>query len=69
MENLALLMERFQQAWKAGQAAMAARDASAAVRHFTEAHALDRQIAQGWGAYAPRIRVALNQAQAQLQGP
>ncbi|WNG21992.1 FHA domain-containing protein [Cystobacter fuscus] len=69
VENLALLMERFQQAWKAGQAAMEARDAPAAVRHFTEAHALDRQIAQGWGAYAPRIRLALTQAQAQVRGP
>ncbi|ATB37535.1 Pkn9 associate protein 1 [Cystobacter fuscus] len=69
VENLALLLERFQQAWKAGQAALEARDAPAAVRHFTEAHALDRQIAQGWGAYAPRIRQALTQAQAQLKGP
>ncbi|OJH39608.1 FHA domain-containing protein [Cystobacter ferrugineus] len=69
VENLALLMERFQQTWKAGQAAMEAQDARAAVRYFTEAHALDRQIAQGWGAYAPRIRQALTQAQSQVQGP
>jgi FHA domain-containing protein len=66
VENLALLLERFQQAWKAGQTAMEAQDTRAAVQHFTEAHALDRQIAQGWGEYAPRIRKALTQAQSQV---
>jgi hypothetical protein len=69
VENLALLMERFQQAWKSGQAAMEAQDAPAAVRYFTEARTLDRQIAQGWGEYAPRIQRALTQAQSQLQSP
>lgn len=66
VENLLRLMERFQAAWTAGQSAMAARDTSAAIAYFNEASMLDRQIAQGWGDYAPRIRQALSEAHLQL---
>ncbi|ATB27184.1 FHA domain-containing protein [Melittangium boletus] len=67
-EALAGLLSRFQEEWKAGTAALAAKDAPSAIPHLNTALALDQEIAKGWGVLAPRVRKALSQAQLQAEG-
>lgn len=65
LETLAATLARFQDEWRAGNAALANRDSSSAIQHLSAALELDQQISKGWGSFAPRIRKAL--AQAHLQ--
>ncbi|WP_375766381.1 FHA domain-containing protein [Archangium gephyra] len=65
LETLASTLARFQDEWRAGNAALAERDPATAIRHLSVALELDQQISKGWGSLAPRIRKAL--AQAHLQ--
>jgi pSer/pThr/pTyr-binding forkhead associated (FHA) protein len=65
LETLASTLARFQEEWRAGNAALAEGEPSAAIRHLSTALELDQQIAKGWGSLAPKIRKAL--AQAHLQ--
>jgi len=67
-EALADLLSRFQEAWTAGTAALAAKDAPSAISHLNTALTLDQEIARGWGVLAPRVRKALAQAQLQARG-
>ncbi len=63
MERLVTRLKQFQDAWRAGTAALAARDSATALKHLTVARDVDQQLAGGWGAFAPKIREALKQAQ------
>jgi pSer/pThr/pTyr-binding forkhead associated (FHA) protein len=65
LETLASTLARFQEEWRAGNAALAEGEPSAAIRHLSTALEIDQQIAKGWGSFAPKIRKAL--AQAHLQ--
>ncbi|OJT23691.1 hypothetical protein BO221_17035 [Archangium sp. Cb G35] len=65
LEPLATTLARFQEEWRAGNAALANGDPSSAVQHLSAALELDQKISQGWGSLAPRIRKALTQAQTQ----
>ena len=65
LETLAATLARFQEEWRAGNAALADRDASSAIQHLSAALELDQQISRGWGSFAPRIRKALSQAHLQ----
>jgi len=65
LETLASTLARFQDEWRAGNAALAEGEPSTAIRHLSAALELDQQISKGWGSLAPKIRKAL--AQAHLQ--
>lgn len=65
LDTLAARLARFQEEWLAGNAALANRDSSSAIRHLSAALELDQQLAKGWGSLAPRIREALSQAHRQ----
>ncbi|AKJ05515.1 pSer/pThr/pTyr-binding forkhead associated (FHA) protein [Archangium gephyra] len=65
LETLATTLTRFQEEWRAGNAALASGDPSSAVQHLSAALELDQRISKGWGALAPKIRKALAQAQSQ----
>ncbi|MFE8597006.1 FHA domain-containing protein [Archangium violaceum] len=65
LEPLAATLARFQEEWRAGNAALSNGDPSSAVQHLSAALELDQKISQGWGSLAPRIRKALTQAQMQ----
>jgi len=53
LTSLAGDLERFVQALEAARAALKNADA---IRHFTEALAMDDRLSQGWGSYGPEIR-------------
>jgi pSer/pThr/pTyr-binding forkhead associated (FHA) protein len=65
LETLAATLARFQEEWRAGNAALSSGDPASAIPHLSAALELDQRIAKGWGALAPRIRKALAQAQMQ----
>ncbi|MFY0530226.1 FHA domain-containing protein [Archangium gephyra] len=65
LETLASTLARFQEEWRAGNAALAEGESTSAIRHLSAALELDQQISKGWGSLAPKIRKAL--AQAHLQ--
>ncbi|HYO72672.1 MAG TPA: FHA domain-containing protein [Archangium sp.] len=64
LETLAHTLARFQEEWRAGNAALASGDPSSAIPHLSAALELDQRISKGWGALAPQIRKALAQAKA-----
>ncbi|MFY0569245.1 FHA domain-containing protein [Archangium lansingense] len=65
LETMAATLARFQDEWRAGNAALASRDSSTAIQHLSAALELDQQLSKGWGSFAPRIRKALSQAHLQ----
>jgi hypothetical protein len=70
LESLAARLARFQDAWRAGHAALTARNPTAALQHFSSALELDQELSQGRSAYAPQLREALLQAHQQTDsGP
>jgi hypothetical protein len=68
LETLSTTLARFQEEWKAGQAALTARDSASAIQHLSLALELDHALSKGWSTYGPRIRKALEQAQLQTGG-
>jgi hypothetical protein len=68
LETLSTTLARFQEEWKAGHAALTARDSAAAIQHLSLALELDHALSKGWSTYGPRIRKALEQAQLQTGG-
>ncbi|HEX5746808.1 MAG TPA: FHA domain-containing protein [Archangium sp.] len=65
LEGLASTLARFQEEWRAGNAALTSGDPASAIPHLSAALELDQRISKGWGSLAPRIRKALAQAQTQ----
>ncbi len=64
LDALSDQLVRFQAAWAAGSAALEAGDAPTALQQLTTAQELDHELSQGWSRYAPRIRAAVERAQA-----
>jgi hypothetical protein len=67
LETLASTLARFQEEWRAGNAALANGDSSSAIQHLSAALELDQRISKGWGSLGPKIRKALAQAQLQAE--
>jgi len=49
-------LQNFQQAYVAGNRAIAQRDGVGAIRNFARALKVDESISKGWGTYGPELR-------------